>query len=99
VFSLIRVSPLATLGDVYTPFNVQFAGIYPTIVFILVSMQRGLDTTLGTSAGGGTSLQFRHRSAVRSGARTSATPSSRRVRLELPNLNTYKPRADLEDMP
>ncbi|EJD06700.1 uncharacterized protein FOMMEDRAFT_63622, partial [Fomitiporia mediterranea MF3/22] len=41
IASVIRL-PYHTLGDVYTPVHVQVAGIYPTIVLILVSQQRSL---------------------------------------------------------
>ncbi|KAJ7141386.1 hypothetical protein C8R44DRAFT_974912 [Mycena epipterygia] len=40
--SLIRL-PQGTLGDLYTPVNVQIAGAYPTIVLLLVSTQRSLN--------------------------------------------------------
>ncbi|KAJ7141393.1 hypothetical protein C8R44DRAFT_763323 [Mycena epipterygia] len=39
--SLIRL-PHGTLGDLYTPVNVQIAGAYPTLVLLLVSKQRSL---------------------------------------------------------
>ncbi|KAK0230369.1 hypothetical protein IW262DRAFT_1453287 [Armillaria fumosa] len=45
VTSLIRL-PYGTLGDVYTPVNIQFAGIYPTIVLLLVSRQDALNETV-----------------------------------------------------
>jgi len=44
VSSLIRL-PFGTLGDLYTPVNIQFAGAYPTIVLLLVSLQRSLSGT------------------------------------------------------
>ncbi|KAJ7497675.1 hypothetical protein FB451DRAFT_241047 [Mycena latifolia] len=40
--SLIRL-PHGTLGDLYTPVQVQIAGAYPTIVLLLVSTQRSLN--------------------------------------------------------
>ncbi|KAK0461718.1 uncharacterized protein EV420DRAFT_1526815 [Desarmillaria tabescens] len=43
IATVIRL-PFGTLGDVYTPVNVQFAGIYPTIV-LLVSHQGELNET------------------------------------------------------
>ncbi|KAJ7105424.1 hypothetical protein C8R43DRAFT_1046827 [Mycena crocata] len=53
--SLIRL-PHGTLGDLYTPVNVQIAGAYPTIVLLLVGRQRSLseptfadDTYLGST--------------------------------------------------
>ncbi|KAK0491421.1 hypothetical protein IW261DRAFT_1437574 [Armillaria novae-zelandiae] len=45
VATLIRL-PYGTLGDVYTPVNIQFAGIYPTIVLLLVSRQGALNETV-----------------------------------------------------
>ncbi|KAK0499654.1 hypothetical protein EDD18DRAFT_1329813 [Armillaria luteobubalina] len=45
VASLIRL-PYGTLGDVYTPVNIQFAGIYPAIVLLLVSRQGALNETV-----------------------------------------------------
>ena len=39
---LIRL-PYGTLGDLFIPTNLQFAGIYPAIVIILVALQRTLD--------------------------------------------------------
>ncbi|KAJ7680660.1 hypothetical protein DFH06DRAFT_1163848 [Mycena polygramma] len=52
VASLIRL-PHGTLGDIYTPINVQIAGAYPPVVLLLVSMQRSLNETtfLGTFEG------------------------------------------------
>ncbi|KAJ7497632.1 hypothetical protein FB451DRAFT_239495 [Mycena latifolia] len=44
VFSLIRL-PHGTLGDLYTPIAVQIAGAYPSVVLLLVSMQRTLSET------------------------------------------------------
>ncbi|PBL02978.1 hypothetical protein ARMGADRAFT_955675 [Armillaria gallica] len=44
--------PDGTLGDVYTPVNVQFAGIYPAIVLLLVNRQGELnETVMFTSQG------------------------------------------------
>ncbi|KAJ7072056.1 hypothetical protein C8F01DRAFT_226271 [Mycena amicta] len=40
--TLIRL-PQGTLGDFYMPVNIQIAGIYPTIVLLLVSKQNSLD--------------------------------------------------------
>ncbi|KAJ7693373.1 hypothetical protein B0H17DRAFT_1059933 [Mycena rosella] len=40
--SLIRL-PQGTLGDLYTPCQVQIAGAYPSIVLLLVSTQRSLN--------------------------------------------------------
>ncbi|KAK0243188.1 hypothetical protein EDD85DRAFT_319644 [Armillaria nabsnona] len=45
IATLIRL-PYGTLGDVYTPVNIQFAGIYPTIVLLLVSRQGALNETV-----------------------------------------------------
>ncbi|KAJ7772723.1 hypothetical protein DFH07DRAFT_171303 [Mycena maculata] len=44
VFSLIRI-PYGTLGDLYTPINVQIAGAYPPVVLLLVSTQKSLNDT------------------------------------------------------
>ncbi|KAJ7899073.1 hypothetical protein B0H13DRAFT_1622855 [Mycena leptocephala] len=44
IASLIRL-PEGTLGDIYTPINVQIAGAYPPVVLLLVSMQRSLSET------------------------------------------------------
>ncbi|KAJ6498943.1 hypothetical protein C8R45DRAFT_980443 [Mycena sanguinolenta] len=73
ISSLVRL-PHGTLGDIYTPINVQFAGAYPSVVLLLVSTQRSLDETfLDTSEGlpppqsgntksnrGGSVMQFRN---------------------------------------
>ncbi|KAJ7772651.1 hypothetical protein DFH07DRAFT_168485 [Mycena maculata] len=47
--SLIRL-PYNTLGDLYSPINIQIAGAYTPVVLLLVSAQRGLGETsfLGT---------------------------------------------------
>ncbi|EEB89220.1 hypothetical protein MPER_12707 [Moniliophthora perniciosa FA553] len=45
VSSLIRL-PLGTLGDIYTPVNIQIAGIYPIVVLLLVSQGKSLDPTV-----------------------------------------------------
>ncbi|KAJ7902142.1 hypothetical protein B0H14DRAFT_1271216 [Mycena olivaceomarginata] len=49
-FSFIRLPYNDTLGDFFTPVNVQIAGAYTPIVLLLVSMQKSLDETsfLGT---------------------------------------------------
>ncbi|KAJ7077298.1 hypothetical protein B0H15DRAFT_955169 [Mycena belliarum] len=44
VSTLIRL-PHGTLGDIYTPIAVQIAGAYPSVVLLLVSMQRSLNDT------------------------------------------------------
>ncbi|KAJ7913400.1 hypothetical protein B0H13DRAFT_2005147 [Mycena leptocephala] len=50
VSSLIRLPSYTTLGDLYTPVNVQIAGGYTPIVLLLVNTQRSLTETsfLGT---------------------------------------------------
>ncbi|KAJ7913401.1 hypothetical protein B0H13DRAFT_2005150, partial [Mycena leptocephala] len=62
IASLIRL-PQGTLGDIYTPINVQNAGVYPPAVLLLVSMQRSLsETTFLNTFEGSTpsqSIQFR----------------------------------------
>ncbi|KAI3595882.1 hypothetical protein WG66_008851 [Moniliophthora roreri] len=45
VSSLIRL-PFGTLGDIYTPVNIQIAGIYPIVVLLLVSQGKSLDQTI-----------------------------------------------------
>uniref|UniRef100_A0A0W0FXP5 Uncharacterized protein n=1 Tax=Moniliophthora roreri TaxID=221103 RepID=A0A0W0FXP5_MONRR len=45
VSSLIRL-PFGTLGDIYTPVNIQVAGIYPIVVLLLVSQGKSLDRTV-----------------------------------------------------
>ena len=45
VATVIRL-PEGTLGDLYTPVNVQIAGIYPSIVLLLVNHERSLDRTI-----------------------------------------------------
>jgi len=60
--SLIRL-PQGTLGDLYTPINVQLAGAYPTIVLLLVSTKKSLsessftDDEFSSSGSGSTSSQ------------------------------------------
>ncbi|KAK0476166.1 hypothetical protein IW261DRAFT_1492322 [Armillaria novae-zelandiae] len=50
--------PFGTLGDIYAPISVQFAGIYPTIVILLVSRQGELnETTAFTVADKGNPLE------------------------------------------
>ncbi|KAG7093131.1 hypothetical protein E1B28_009414 [Marasmius oreades] len=56
VFTSIRL-PVGTLGDIYTPVNIQIAGIYPLVVLLLVNHGQSLEQTmLGrntiTNAGG-----------------------------------------------
>ncbi|KAJ6498958.1 hypothetical protein C8R45DRAFT_1071605 [Mycena sanguinolenta] len=51
ISSFIRL-PNGTLGDIFTPINVQIAGAYPSVVLLLVSTQRSLgETFLDTSEG------------------------------------------------
>ncbi|KAF8142546.1 hypothetical protein K438DRAFT_1784672 [Mycena galopus ATCC 62051] len=45
VVSLIRLPAGGTLGDLYTPVNIQIAGAYPPVVLLLVSMQNSLNET------------------------------------------------------
>ncbi|KAJ7693335.1 hypothetical protein B0H17DRAFT_1059787 [Mycena rosella] len=44
VASVIKL-PEGTLGDLYTPVHTQIAGAYPSVVLLLVSMQRSLNET------------------------------------------------------
>ncbi|KAJ7650983.1 hypothetical protein FB45DRAFT_780274 [Roridomyces roridus] len=44
-FSVIRL-PHGTLGDLYTPIQVQIAGVYPCAVLLLVSSQRSLNDSV-----------------------------------------------------
>ncbi|KAL5504111.1 hypothetical protein ACEPAH_8184 [Sanghuangporus vaninii] len=50
IASVIRL-PFGTLGDFYTPVHVQVAGIYPTVVLVLVSQQRSLKEGAFSTAG------------------------------------------------
>ncbi|KAF7350230.1 hypothetical protein MVEN_01326400 [Mycena venus] len=53
--ALIRL-PYGTLGDLYSPINVQIAGAYPPIVILLVSAKRSLnETTFSDSSTHGSS--------------------------------------------
>ncbi|KAH8103609.1 hypothetical protein BXZ70DRAFT_742410 [Cristinia sonorae] len=45
VATVIRL-PVGTFGDLYTPVNVQLAGIYPIVVLLLVNHERSLDHTM-----------------------------------------------------
>ncbi|KAK7044001.1 hypothetical protein VNI00_008169 [Paramarasmius palmivorus] len=45
ISSLIRLQD-GTLGDIYTPINIQIAGIYPIVVLLLVSRGQSLDQTV-----------------------------------------------------
>ncbi|KAJ6594233.1 hypothetical protein B0H19DRAFT_54622 [Mycena capillaripes] len=74
ISSLIRL-PHGTLGDIYTPINVQIAAAYPPVVLLLISTQRPLNETtfLGTFQGSTRSgpLQF-DSSRANSGEQTGA---------------------------
>jgi len=81
-----------TLGDLYTPVSVQFAGIYPTVVLVLVSLQRSLDETSfrdlissGSSAASTGSVEFAREDTailnIRRESRASSAPSSYRLSL------------------
>ncbi|KAL5485981.1 hypothetical protein ACEPAI_7025 [Sanghuangporus weigelae] len=48
--SVLRL-PFGILGDFYTPVHVQVAGIYPTVVLVLVSQQRSLKEGAFSTAG------------------------------------------------
>ncbi|KAJ3543108.1 hypothetical protein NM688_g5898 [Phlebia brevispora] len=50
VFMPIRLS-FGTIGDIYTPCHLQIAGIYPTLVIVLVGLQQTLKETTFWSAG------------------------------------------------
>ncbi|KAJ7187864.1 hypothetical protein C8R46DRAFT_1171180 [Mycena filopes] len=76
--SLIRL-PQGTLGDLYTPVNVQIAGAYPTIVLLLVSTTRSLSEssfTQGDDSYRDASQPIRF-SGVDSDAESTATNSIR----------------------
>ncbi|KAF9257700.1 hypothetical protein L218DRAFT_910207 [Marasmius fiardii PR-910] len=45
VFAVIRL-PVGTLGDFYTPVNIQIAGMYPLVVLLLVNHGRSLEQTM-----------------------------------------------------
>lgn len=38
--------PTAMLGDLYTPVNIQIAGIYPVMVLLLIDQENSLDKTI-----------------------------------------------------
>ena len=38
--------PTAMLGDLYTPVNIQIAGIYPVMVLLLIDQENSLDQTI-----------------------------------------------------
>ncbi|KAJ3555403.1 hypothetical protein NM688_g2596 [Phlebia brevispora] len=44
IFTFVQL-PFGTLGDIYAPINAQIAGIYPTIVVVLVGLERTLNDT------------------------------------------------------
>ncbi|KAJ3551195.1 hypothetical protein NM688_g4851 [Phlebia brevispora] len=44
VFSLVRL-PFGTVGDIYTPVQVQIAGIYPTLIVVLVALEQTFNKT------------------------------------------------------
>ncbi|KAJ4482911.1 hypothetical protein C8J55DRAFT_510965 [Lentinula edodes] len=59
VSSLIPLKE-GTLGDLYTPVNIQFAGIYPVAVLLLVTQNHTLDRTVRAFASGVEQTQFHH---------------------------------------
>ncbi|KAJ3546295.1 hypothetical protein NM688_g5530 [Phlebia brevispora] len=46
LIALLIKLPYGTVGDIYTPVNLQIAGIYPTIVIVLVGLQRAMDSSM-----------------------------------------------------
>ncbi|KAF5388957.1 hypothetical protein D9757_005028 [Collybiopsis confluens] len=50
---------LGTLGDLYTPVNVQLAGIYPVVVLLLITHDKSLDRTVRAFASGVEISDFR----------------------------------------
>ncbi|EJD54808.1 hypothetical protein AURDEDRAFT_51722 [Auricularia subglabra TFB-10046 SS5] len=57
VSSLI-VLPFGTLGDIYTPVNVQIAGIYPTVVLLIVSLNMTVQDATANGAYVDSGLEF-----------------------------------------
>ncbi|KAK7030478.1 hypothetical protein VNI00_014065 [Paramarasmius palmivorus] len=51
ISTIIRL-PHGTVGDFYTPVNIQIAGIYPIVVLLLVSRGQSLDQTVFNHTGG-----------------------------------------------
>ncbi|KAJ3813216.1 hypothetical protein F5876DRAFT_63318 [Lentinula aff. lateritia] len=49
-----------TLGDLYTPANTQFAGIYPVVVLLLLTQNNTLDRTVQAFASGLEETDFHH---------------------------------------
>ncbi|KAJ4478419.1 hypothetical protein J3R30DRAFT_3404464 [Lentinula aciculospora] len=49
-----------TLGDLYTPVNIQLAGIYPIVVLLLVTQNHTLDRTVRAFASGVEQTQSHH---------------------------------------
>jgi len=75
-FSLIRL-PYGTLGDLYTPLNVQIAGAYPTIVLLLVSSQRSLTDATQFSDVPSRPIEFDHNPALSPPTTLTNDPHSR----------------------
>jgi len=46
LFSSLIHLPQGTLNDLYTPINIQLAGVYPSIVLLLVSTQKSLNESV-----------------------------------------------------
>lgn len=55
--TLIRL-PFGTLGDIYTPVNVQIAGIYPTIVLLIVGLQMTIQDATTNAEPDESALEF-----------------------------------------
>ncbi|KAJ7217712.1 hypothetical protein GGX14DRAFT_437925 [Mycena pura] len=52
ICSLIRL-PAGTLGDIYTPINIQIAGAYPPVVLLLVGLEKSLNDSTFFNSGDG----------------------------------------------
>ncbi|KAJ3926606.1 MAG: hypothetical protein NXY57DRAFT_905376, partial [Lentinula lateritia] len=59
VFTFVRLKE-GTLGDLYTPANTQFAGIYPVVVLLLITQNNTLDRTVQAFASGSEETDSHH---------------------------------------
>ncbi|KAK0444380.1 hypothetical protein EV421DRAFT_2018673, partial [Armillaria borealis] len=76
IATLIRL-PDGTLGDVYTPVHVQFAGIYPAVVLLLVSHRGELNqTVVFTSQGQNNALNVSNLATIEFGNNPHVNSSS-----------------------
>lgn len=80
VSTVIRL-PVGTLGDLYEPVNVQFAGIYPIVVLLLVNHERSLDKTIFVN-----SVAMHAEGMDQSGSEDSAAGRERRANMHVSSL-------------